>query len=133
MTPSEKDWFRQLIYEATQKVGEEILAEEFKVSVGTIRRWVAGRSVPPEYSRKVIEGRVGALLKEANEKQKKEYFKELVSEVNAKLGPDAVCDLFSVSIPTVQRWIAGTHWIHPIMIDNAIVLLRDLLANKKAD
>lgn len=132
-TEDDKEYFRQTIFYAAEKVGYQALADEFKVSPGTIGRWIGGRSMPPESVRKNIQERVIALLKETNEKQKKEDFKKLVSKASVKLGPHAVCELFSVSISTVRRWMAGTHWIHPLMMDGATQALRNLLETKKAD
>lgn len=45
------------------------IAAEFGVSPGTVSRWVAGKSIPAQYSRDTIVHRIGKLLENLAEEQ----------------------------------------------------------------
>jgi len=71
-TEDDKEEFRQAIFYAAEKVGYQVLADEFKVSPGTIQRWINnGGKYLAEHSRRIIKERATALLKKANEESKK--------------------------------------------------------------
>lgn len=132
-TVDDKEEFRQAIFYATQKIGHQALADEFKVSPGTIQRWIDGKSIPPKFSRDNIQKRAVALLQKANEETEKEEFRKTVAEAAEKIGFMAIASQFEVAISTVKRWINGTANPLPRIRKEITRYLKEQLQSKKAD
>ncbi len=132
-TVDDKEFFRQAIFYTVQKIGIQTLADELKVSPGTIGRWIGGKSMPPKFSRNNIQERAVALLRKANEETEKEEFCDTVAKAVEKIGFVAIATQFEVAVSTVKRWINGTANPLPRMRREITRYLKEHLQSKKAD
>lgn len=96
------------------------LADEFRVAVGTIRRWANGYSRPtPQVEKTVIAS------------LKNKIHQELMSVLDSSLIYNLESELareFEISISTVKRWVNGTSRPHPRFALMVIAYIRNKIA-----
>lgn len=134
-TADDKEEFRQTIFYAAEKIGYQALADKFKVSPGTIGRWIDGKSIPPKSVRSNIQERTIALLQKANEEADKKEFSSFITEALKKVSAEEIARVYGdeVATTTVARWANGYASPHPRIRKLLMQLIQEkLLKNKTA-
>ncbi len=134
-TIDDKEEFRQAIFYAAEKIGYQALADEFFVSIGTIRRWINGKSIPAKLVRNKLKERAVVLLQKANEETEKKEFSSFISEALKKVSAEEIVRVCGdeVATTTVARWANGSASPHPRIRKLFTQLIQELLQNKRAE